>query len=204
MEEHSPLTTTGLPEPGPPLIAHLETFLGPLEHGWSARPDGQKMPFQVAEFRGGALDGIHTFATVGLSNTGLISQPRGKAIHMECIMALHAGQGAKNIPALLQTVGAMMLHEGRPIIRGEVIGPSRSAILNGTPFSALYAAMPVYWPDAFASVDVSGFTVIIAWLIPIMEEEAAFIHGQGWGAFENLLEESGEDLLDMERRSVIK
>src|SRR5262245_36737476 len=144
----------------PPLIAHLESCLGRIEQGWSVNPEGEPMPFQVAAFRGGVLSGVQACATIGLSDTGLVSE-RGQCFHLECMMAHRGTGGTRNFPALLQTMGLVMLEKGRPLLKGQTIGFSNVPVVNGTGFNALWVAHPAYWPEEFEWLELPEYTVTI-------------------------------------------
>jgi hypothetical protein len=62
------------------LIGHYERHFGTIQHGWSRSADRAEMPFQVVECRGGALQGISAFATVGMSRYELKSATSAKLI----------------------------------------------------------------------------------------------------------------------------
>jgi hypothetical protein len=81
--------------------------------------------------------------------------------------------------ALLHQVAAETVSRGRAYLRGEVIGP-RNPLFTGTELTALYVAIPVYFPDEFNSAD----GVVFAWLVPITTKEAVFVSVEGWKKFE--------------------
>ena len=102
------------------------------------------------------------------------------------------------LPALLQQVGMEVIAGGRPVLRGEVIGP-RGALVAGSEMEALYAALPVYFPDDFAVYEADDANVAIVWLVPISAGEASYVSSYGWKAFEDRLVECDPDLTDIYR-----
>ncbi len=193
------------------LIAHLERHLGPIQHGWSETPDGGSTPFQVAECRGGPLQGISAFVTLGLCRYalpsglcehGLRSPGAGESIRHELIITAQTRFGARNIPALLQQVGMEAISRGSAYLRGEVLGP-RGCLFEGKPFEALYVALPVFLEDQFTCFETEdGHDAVIAWLVPVTRAEARYVDEQGWEQFERLLLEHDPDLFDFDRASV--
>jgi hypothetical protein len=71
-------------------------------------------------------------------------------------------------------------------------------MFDSSQFEALYVTNSGYFPDSFMRYFIiNDETVIVQpWLIPITSKEADFINLNGWGKFENVLEEIDPDLLD--------
>jgi len=66
--------------------------------------------------------------------------------------------------------------------------------------NALYAALPVYFDDAFAAFDIDdSHRAALVWLIPIGSAETTFIRESGWQKFESQLIAGNPDLLDLSR-----
>ncbi|MDZ5711382.1 suppressor of fused domain protein [Jeotgalibacillus haloalkalitolerans] len=77
-------------------------------------------------------------------------------------------------------------------------------MFEGTLMEAVYVTSPVYFKEAFfVCVDEPGLEIIMAWLIPVTAEEAAFINQYGGEAFEDLLEREDPDLTDLGRVSLV-
>lgn len=183
----------------PLLVKHLEAHLGTILHGWSLDADGDTIPFQIVELSGGKEPSVHTYSTLGLSNHPLQSRVSNKEIRCELVMVARNGSDA--IPGILQQVGKGLIQEGA-LLRGDVIGP-RNPLINGSSMSALYASIPVYFPDSFATCDSAQGPIVFIWLIPIAQKEAFYIQKNGWSAFEKLLVGCDPDLSDLFRNSVI-
>ncbi|GAB3153639.1 suppressor of fused domain protein [Amycolatopsis sp. NPDC004378] len=170
------------------LIEHLEERLGPLTGGW--RRDG----FQVGAYAGAF--GAKWFATAGLSRHPLHSPRSGRHLWLELVAGSYPGEFAEGLPHLLGQVADEVIASGRPLLRGDVLGP-RGPFTPGSAMEALYAASPVYFDDAFAAVDVDdGNRAAIVWLVPISAGEAAYVASHGWKAFEDELIRLDPDLLD--------
>jgi len=183
------------------LIEHFERYLGEIEAGWSADVDGDPMPFQVVRFPRGSGGGTISFATVGLSRYPLVS-PSGQEIRHEVLMIVPAGLRDGPIPGLLQQLGMESLAADKPLLRGGVIGP-RGALVPGSEMTAVYVAIPVYFPDEFAVCGEGNSAVVIVWLVPISTAEAGYVMEHGWRDFEQRLLESDPDLTDIYRTSLM-
>ncbi|MFD0328257.1 suppressor of fused domain protein [Streptacidiphilus monticola] len=95
-----------------------------------------------------------------------------------------------------------LLERSEAVLRGDVIGP-RGVIVPGSSLEAFYAAIPVYYDDAFAAADLeSGNRAVMVWMVPIGKSEAAFVAEFGWAAFESKLAEQDPDLLDLKRNEI--
>jgi hypothetical protein len=89
------------------------------------------------------------------------------------------------------------------IARGDVIEFPSELWSDGI-FTALYAALPVYYdPDFKSVVTEDGTKVAIVWLVPISRSEAQFIDARGWDAFEKELLRQDPDLLDLARSPIV-
>ena len=180
-----------------PLIAHVETYLGVLKSGWKNSRDNVQMPFQVIQTTEGAISGICCYSTIGLSHFDLASSTSEKIIHQELFIAVNDTFNPRNIPSILQGVGQQRLQFNTALLRGQVIGPREGVVIADTIFSALYVAMPAYWPDQFATCKVDARSIVFAWLVPITATEAKFIDVHGWSAFEDTLCDTHIDMCDL-------
>lgn len=184
---------------------HLETYAGEILQGWSRDENGDKLPFQVVQLSGGPHAGTATFATLGLSNFALASGKVGddlRYIRHELVMVVPSDAIPGNIGGILLQAGTEAIARNLAYLRGDVIGP-KGALFEGYEPKALYASVPVYFPDGFASVQAEGVgDVAIAWLIPLLDDEVAYVHSHGWSQFEDRLVEQDPDLVDY-RRSCI-
>lgn len=184
------------------LTEHFERDLGPIEVGWTSDADGNRLPFQVVKFDRVPLRGLAAFATLGLSRHPVQSRTSGKEIRLELLLLVHADQTSGPFPAILQDIAKETILAGKSILRGDVLGP-KGPLTPGSAMEAFYVTAPVYLPDEFASADEDGNSIVIAWLVPVSGQEAAFIRDRGWPAFEDLLVEVDPDLADLNRPSIL-
>jgi hypothetical protein len=61
----------------------------------------------------------------------------------------------------------------------------------------------VVFGEAFATYEETSPSTVLVWLIPLLPEEAHYVHQHGWKSFETLLEQKNPDLLDLRRMPVI-
>jgi hypothetical protein len=180
----------------------MESRLGRLVEGWSVDPESNPMPFQLGRFQDGMLPGVVTYATIGLSKHPLTSRTSGREIRQELLLSVRSESTSGVFPGLIHQLAMGLLERGEPILRGDVVSP-RGAIIPESTLEAFYAAIPVYYDDEFAAVDLeSGSRVVMVWMVPIGRAEAAFVAGVGWAAFESRLAEQDPDLLDLKRSEI--
>ncbi|MFJ8141203.1 suppressor of fused domain protein [Streptomyces sp. NPDC096013] len=184
------------------LIEHMESRLGRMVEGWSVDSESNPMPFQVGRFQDGELSGVVTYATIGLSKYALASRTSGRGIHQELIISVRSEIASGMFPALVHQLAVGLLERGEAILRGDVIGPQGS-VTSESSMEAFYAAIPVYYDEAFPAVDLeSGKRAVMVWMVPIGRAEAAFVTKAGWPAFESKLAEQDPDLLDLNRSEI--
>jgi hypothetical protein len=140
---------------------------------------------------------MRTISTLGLSNHGL-SLGDGRIGHQELLMLFLARQGVRNRAGLLGQVATACLEQRRAVLRGDLIRMG-ARFFEGYSYDALYATMPVYFQDDFATHN----EIVIAWLLPILSSEREFIENHGWREFEDLMESQDPDLTDLERAAIV-
>jgi hypothetical protein len=179
------------------LLDHLEAYLGRIR---AAFPGDDSTPPGVQVVRFGPdqpFAGVTTVSTLGLSHHYL-SQP---AVRQELLVHVPEHARPSNLAGVLLQVAAELIHGNRSLRRGDVIGP-RGRLFAGTAMTALYAALPVYLPDDFADFASDEGPVRLTWLVPITDDEAAYVTNYGWSAFEDALVAEDPDLTDLNRRSL--
>jgi hypothetical protein len=177
---------------------HLERHLGTMEQGWSSK----SLPgVQVCWFRDQPDPGTNTLSTLGLSNT-VLSMPRNRSVRQELLITVRDGEPVEELAKLLLGVTEEVQRRRRALLRGDVVPLGESICAHATA-DALYAAIPVVFPDALATLRDSSPPTVIVWLIPIRPPEAELIRASGWSVFEDRLEATEADLFDLCRESVV-
>ena len=181
----------------PPLIRHLEQHLGPIAAGWRRDIDGREIPFQVALFENAPGPGNITLTTIGLSNYPL-EMVNGRVVHQELVFACHEQFKNWNPQVLLQSVGRHAVESRHALLRGQCLGPLK--LFAQSEANGIYSAIPVYFPDSFNSVELTGSTkAVFTWLVPIYPSELELCRTRGWSALEAEFELQDPDLMDLER-----
>lgn len=188
-----------MPDPNG-LIAHLESFLGPIAGGWARDANRQRLPCQVVWFEEAPDRGLMTYATLGLSRHAL--QSSTKTIRQELLLSVRRSFGSTQLVGVISTVAEMLLARHQPLLRGDVLPPA-GPIVSGSTLSALYAAIPVLLPDAFAVFEGSEPPTVFVWLVPVTAVEADLIGSHGWSWFEDQLVEQQPDLFDLGRPGIL-
>jgi hypothetical protein len=179
------------------LVAHLESFLGPIIDG-TAGDGSTAAGVQVVWFASDRpVTGVSTVATLGLSHHRL-AQPSGSDLRQELILHLPTNGQPANAAAVLFQLAGELIADHRGLLRGEVVGP-RGQLFADSAMTALYAAAPIYLPDEFAVCETTAGPVVLTWLIPITDVEARFAQTHGWSALEDAFQADNPDLVDIGR-----
>lgn len=186
------------------VVGHLEQYLGSIQYGWGERSESQatvsRARIQVARFCNAPWDGVVTYATIGLSDIAK-SMDDDREVRQELLFAAHMKYPGSQIASfLLSFADWVSEHEGA-LLRGQVIGPSASLIPD-VATNALYVSNPVIFPDGISLYTETNPPTVIAWLIPLVAGEAERVRSQGWRKFEDRLESTEVDLLDLNRKSI--
>ena len=182
------------------IIDHLELYLGEIDVGYQG-DDSTPAGMQVVRFGPNSpFEGATTLVTLGLCRSHL-SQPTGAALHQELLLHFRNDRQPGNAPAILFQVSAELIRRGVGLHRGDVLGP-RGSLFGRGHASALYAAAPMLLPDDFAVYREGEVSVVLTWLVPITEDEAAFVRSHGCDAFESVVVDNDADLTNVDRPSV--
>jgi len=183
------------------LISHIESHLGAIDGAWSETADADPLVTKILRFRGVPDTELSTVTTLGLSDREL-AMPSGRTVRQELMMcAMHRDE--EHLPGLVGAVAEDLVNSGRALARGEVVGPA-GPLCDGTGLTAIYAAPPVFFPVGLQVFRASTPPTIFVLLLPITDDESTFIAGQGWEAFEELLESTDVDLFDFRRGTSLR
>ena len=178
------------------LVAHLETYLGPIRGGWTEDGRGVPLPVPVVWFADAPEPGVVTLATLGLSRHRL---PSGqKDVRLELVLSVESRFRSDRLLGALTAVGEEVVARHRPLLRGDVV-PMGDGLVAGSPLDTFYIAPPVMLPDAFAVLGATEPPTVFAWMVPITSVEAGLVESRGWRWFEDLLVQQQPNLFDLER-----
>jgi hypothetical protein len=190
-------------EPTPTLVQHMEFFFGPVRRGFSVPQDLTATPgVQYVRFKGGTVENVTVISTLGLSRFELASPKSNKPIHQELFLMFRDEEVPTTIPAVLHQIVNERLHSRIAVLRGEVLKRD-GLIIPEADFVALYASLPVYYPDEMWACQTNGANVVLCWLFPITDQEERFISQRGWSEFEAVLDQANFDLFNLRRPNLV-
>jgi hypothetical protein len=174
------------------ITKHLEDYLGTIARGW-----GDKGDVQVVQFLDQPQKGVVTYSTLGLSLTPLPLN-ESKAVRQELLVSVDADFDPRQVSSFLVTFSEYVRGQKRALLRGDVIGPSEP-LIPGVQARAVYASLPVFFAESFATYCRSIPPTVLVWLIPLPCEDAEYVKRHGWESFEERLETMPVDFWDLNR-----
>jgi len=174
--------------------AHLQEHLGPA----AARHSIVGTSWGVLQFNDVPGEGCTTFVTDGVSGL-VVRQPNQRPIRQELLMT--ASSSDVRPEAIVRALTEVARHSERreALLRGSVHRFEEK--IGG--MSDYYVSHPAYHPPEIEVLPVEG-EGFVAWVLPILPEESAFIARAGWRAFDALLEATQVDLTDLNRTSILE
>ena len=176
---------------------HLEATLGRIERGWSS---AVVAGVQVCMFPERPSRGSTTLATLGLSNA-VLAMREGRTVRQELLTVVPSVRPPEEFAQLLLWVAERVNADGRAVLRGDVL-PLPDPVAKDSACRALYAAIPVVFPESLRTLDDTVPATVFVWLFPVLPAEVVFIAQSGWSEFEDRLESAQPDLFDLQRSSV--
>lgn len=183
------------------LIDHLELYFGKIESGRESK-EWADSAIQVVECRHGTIPGVIVVSTLGLSNFAIKSTVSGKEIRQELFVMVKDEQVDPRLVAALDQVARECARTDKPVLRGEVVEKQNHLLEKGD-FVALYATLPIYYPNASWTFHAKEGDVVFCWFLPIKAEERLYIQQHGWAAFEEILDKASFDLFDLGRPTLL-
>ncbi|QKL55768.1 suppressor of fused domain protein [Ralstonia solanacearum] len=184
------------------IIEHLERHLGPIAEGWGAPTSSDdQVRVRIVRFSNVPYDGAVTFCTVGHSDH-IAEMGDGRTVRQELLFSVAGRYPADQVASFLLTLSNHLRSRTKALLRGEVIGPS-APVIPGVAADAVYASMPVIFPQGLELYSESTPPTVLVWLIPLLASEAGFVRQEGWSRFEDLLEERNPDVLDLNRPPLV-
>lgn len=183
----------------PELVNHLERHLGNIQRGWGPE---ERAGLQVALFSDTPSAGLATLVSLGLSNH-VLQMTGERTVRQELLLVAGKYAPLEQLAALLLNVTETVLNTHQALLRGHVLALA-APVTPGSSLTHLYVCVPFFLSEEARTFHLSSPPTIFAWLMPITQAEASYIEKSGWSAFEDKLEELGEemDLFDLERSSV--
>lgn len=184
------------------IIEHFEKFLGPVQQGWrETNAQENDLRLMVVRFSNTPFEAASTYATIGLSDH-LLELADGRQVRQELLFAAHDNYASDAIASFLLSFSEFVRSKSWALARGDVVGPS-AALIPGVAVNSVYACPPVIFPEGLGLYSGSSPSTIIAWLVPLTGDEGSAEKRIGGDSFEEMLERSNPDLLDLNRPGII-
>jgi len=182
------------------LLDHIEEFLGPIQDKYTHAEDGQLLSFQVLHCPRG-IEGLRAFCTAGLSDFPL--EFRNRHILQELMIVVLYKFAVQNIPALLQQLGRRALERRAAFAPGDIVN-APGELFSDKPFTALYTTSPGFMPEEFITYNTGdGDNILFSIMLPITPAEEKYVALHGFEKFDQLFIDSGIDMLDLDRPSIV-
>jgi hypothetical protein len=181
------------------LIQHIENHLGVITQGW--KDNDSEFDIQIISFKDCPGETVSTFLSLGMSDQ-VLEMGNARKVRQELVFSAYTISISSMIVSFLMSLCESIIRRGKGVLRGEVI-PLSSELVKRIGFDAVYCSIPIFFEDDFCSYDESSPSTVMVMVVPIYQSEADYIDKNGWGNFENLLEEKDPDLCSMERGAVI-
>lgn len=145
--------------------------------------------------------GVTSYSTVTLSDSPLMQAEREFPVRIELAGACESSVEAF---ANVLTTAAFYIMKDKWFCRPGVVFESMVAEYKlSRSMQHLYFTAPSTWPELNTTLELSTKKVTWLWAIPISEAESKYIAENGDDRFESLLEESGADVFDIHRASIV-
>lgn len=174
---------------------HLESILGRISRGWGN--DAANYGISVALFPDRPEVGLSTLTTLGLSKHCL-EFPSGKPIHQELMVAVTSDSDIERIAGVLMSFAEAIADYGKALLRGQIVGPGEE--IAGSRLRFLFVTNPISMPESLLQYDDDS--LVLCYLVPVFDEEAARIKKDGWSWFEDQLEQQDVDIWNLRRTAI--
>lgn len=141
---------------------------------------------------------ITTLSTIGLSSVDIGKEIDGKPLRVELLML---GDAHEEIFANILATVAFRIKETQYCDFGLIIENVIEQYVSDAAVNHVLLMQPLFW-EKYSPCELDGN--IVAWLlvVPISEDERNYIEKNGVDKFDELLEKSQVDLIDLRRASV--
>ncbi len=145
--------------------------------------------------------GLTSYGTVNLSDTPLVRRGEEFGVRVEIVGACDSG--IERFANAISTSAFFVMKDGWFCRPGAVFETMLSMYELSETMEHLYFTAPSQWPELNTTLKLRTKTVTWLWAIPISEAESRYIAREGGERFEDLLEESGVDVFDIRRPSIV-
>lgn len=170
----------------------LERALGVIEQGVRASGDHD---YQIVLHRDGKF---HNLSTLGLSHHSLASSTSSKLLRIELVTHLPFGAATQEYVGLLAGAVERCIELHAAVLRGDAL-----AIGGGNSWAGLYFTLPIFLPEDFWQFDLRSVQGALVLALPVKAVEIDFIRRVGWEAWEDILDERGDEVFDPSRKAFV-
>lgn len=178
---------------------HALGFIGGKPNVSRYYNDDESKKIDIMTSDSGVIKGIPTCATIGLNQTDIGLSAKGKKLRVELVATCEI------YPEILGNILATLSFEimdTKSGAYGMIIPNVIGSYVKWSELKHVVLMSPVFWPE-YQVLEDEEF--MIAWLmaVPITDSEKKYIEQNGIGAFDNLLERKGADVINMQRGTVV-
>jgi hypothetical protein len=127
--------------------------------------------------------------------------PKLREVRQELLISANSEFPADAIAGLLLSLAEHVLEHGKPLLRGEIVGPGPSVVPNSA-LTEIFVTNPSPFDSSLTHFPTSP-PHVFAYLIPVSAAEAFLVRTRGWRWFEEQLEQQDPDVWDLGRTTGI-
>lgn len=186
-------------------IEHLEKHCGEIK-GSLELEDMMQENIQFLKFENAPTDNTYTATSLGLLWNSLQFED-GRIAHQEVMMSVKQPEAEEDVIELLWRLTTHALETGQAFELGEFYSMPET-VFGQYGFAGVYVTAPFYFDESFfihhgdASFDEPEH-VLPVWFVPIFESEADYLEQQGMDAFDEIMDATEDELLDLARQPLI-
>ena len=146
------------------------------------------------------VEGVDSFATVGLSDYDQKVEGLEGPVRVELVGACDSGN--PHFGSILANAAFCSIHSGWPLHPGAIFADIVKNYEASETLEHVLFVEPFPWDEPLEAVHLPEKEVLWLMMVPISEAEAVHAEKHGSPALEELLEQSGADVFDLQRASV--
>ncbi|WP_026828562.1 suppressor of fused domain protein [Exiguobacterium artemiae] len=186
-------------------IEHLEKHCGEIK-GSLELEDMMEENIQFLKFENAPIDNTYTATTLGLLWRPLQFEEE-RFYHQELMMSVKQPEAEEDVIELLWRLTTHALETGQTFELGEFYSMPKT-VFGQYGFAGVYVTAPFYFDESFfihrgdTEFDEPEH-VLPVWFVPIFESEADYLEQHGVDAFDEIIDATEGELLDLTRQPLI-
>ncbi|TCI30660.1 suppressor of fused domain protein [Exiguobacterium sp. SL-10] len=181
-------------------LEHLEAHCGEFVTGYDV-PDLLEDHVQILKLEEPKPSDIVTIATLGLHLHSFQFED-GSVAHQDLLFRFKQKRAEQDIVQLVWHLATHALETHQAFDLGEYFSLPKG-VLKRYKFSSIYVTAPFYSDPSFLKYEGEPHDVLVVWFVPIFPSEERFIEEHGAEAFDELLFETDDELLDLKRKPLV-